>query len=559
MIRRTLASASALLLALGATSGHAAQILAQDFEAGSPPAGWTRSQNSPSVGFEFGTALGSQYFNIPSHTRYAASNDDAHDASGGLANVADRDRLITPALNLTAYSGFGILLTFQYLNSGQYGSTAHVEASTDGGVNWVNVATLAPSAGWTQGSVALNGYAGLSNVRFAFRHNDHGNWADGLAVDDVLLESVPARDIALDRLSTPQYVSIGSQQIRAEVTNRGGTLATSIGLRYRVAGGSWQSATIGGLSLASGLSTEITHPLAHNFAGPGDFVVDLGITSVNGQTDLNPLNDDASGTVHVLTSLPTKKVVLEQHTGAWGQFCPDGTVVWNQVRASSPNVIAVSVHNGDAMVIADGTTLQGALISAYPSGTVDRRKFDGENAVQLSRGAWMQRAGEALGEIEPVEVSLLGVSFNAQTRQLSATVRASFVGNSSGDQRLNLWVVEDALVVAGVGYDQTNYYNTQAGHPYYGAGNPIVNFRHDGVVRAMLAGPWGQMNSVAPTVIAGETYSHVFAMQLPASVNASNVRLVGVLQRYDEADVEQRRIVNATQWELMPLMADGFE
>lgn len=559
MNRRQLVPAFVLLFALFCSPSQAVQILTQDFEAGSPPSGWTRSQNSPSFGFEFGTALGSTYFPIPAHTRYAASNDDAHDDNSTTLNRADRDRLITPTLNLSAYSGQGILLTFQFVGPGTYGSTAHVEASTDGGNNWVNVQTLAPSAVWVERSMLVSAYAGLSNVKFAFRHNDGNAWADGVAIDDVLIETLPARDIKLERLSSDAYVIPGAQPIRAEVTNRGSTPVTSIGLRYRVANGAWVDAAIGGLAVAVGQTVEIIHPVQHSFAGPGDFVIDLGITSVNGQTDLNPANDNASGTVHVLTSLPVKKVVLEQHTGSWCQFCPDGTVFWNQVRASSPNVIAVSVHNSDDMVFPDAAALQSTYIAGYPGGTVDRVKFDGESSVAVPRANWPAQVGARLQQVVVGDVSLQNVSYNPQTRQVAATVRATFVGNASGDQRLNLWVVEDAVYGAGSGYNQVNYYNTVVGHTYYGAGNPILNFRHDGVVRAMLAGPWGQVNSVAPTVVAGETYSQVFGIQLPVGVNANNVRLIGVLQAYDDADNTKRNIINATEMELMPLMRDGFE
>ncbi len=186
-------------------------------------------------------------------------------------------------------------------------------------------------------------------------------------------------------------------------------------------------------------------------------------------------------------------------------------------------------------------------------------KFDGESSVEVPRTNWPARVDARLQQVVVGEVSLQNVSYNPQTRQVAATVRATFVANTSGDQRLNLWVVEDAVYGAGSGYNQVNYYNTVVGHAYYGAGNPILNFRHDGVVRAMLAGPWGQVNSVAPTVVAGETYSQVFGTQLPIGVNANNVRLIGVLQGYDDADITKRNIINATEMELMPMMRDGFE
>ena len=93
-MKKTLLLAS-LLTALIANS----QILTQDFEGAGLPTGWTRSQSTPSVGWVFGATLSSQYWAIPTHTKYAASNDDANDNQTATLNVADKDRLITPPLD----------------------------------------------------------------------------------------------------------------------------------------------------------------------------------------------------------------------------------------------------------------------------------------------------------------------------------------------------------------------------------------------------------------------------------------------------------------------------
>ena len=68
-------------------------ILQEDFETLNLPNGWTLSQSSPSVGFEFGTAnsLTSQYWVIPPRTNIAATNDDRYDDNSASLNIADQD------------------------------------------------------------------------------------------------------------------------------------------------------------------------------------------------------------------------------------------------------------------------------------------------------------------------------------------------------------------------------------------------------------------------------------------------------------------------------------
>jgi hypothetical protein len=164
-----------------------APVLTEDFEvAGSattPPAGWTISTLGAGTtpGWRFGTALGSSFFPIPAHTRYAAANDDDNNTN------ATEDYLISPVINLGAATS--PILRFDSRHSGEFGSTAQVQASTDGGATWTVVVGNAPGNGrtgaWTTQTMSLAALAGEANVRLRFHHDDNGDWADGWAVDDI--------------------------------------------------------------------------------------------------------------------------------------------------------------------------------------------------------------------------------------------------------------------------------------------------------------------------------------------------------------------------------------
>ncbi|MFN7956389.1 MAG: Omp28-related outer membrane protein [bacterium] len=545
------------LLLVCATPLRAAVLLSQNFESGSPPSGWTRTQTVPSVGWEFGTALGSTYFAIGSHTRYAASNDDAHDDSTHNANKADKDRLITPEVDLTPYAGLTVLLTFDYVQPSTYGSTGDVEFTINGGSFWTTITTVTPSTNWTQATVPLSDHTDASTLQIAFRHNDHGGWADGFAIDNVLIQTL-ARDVELAAITNPSHVVLGSNSILAHVTNRGTTPVTSLAFSYRVNGGGAVNGTVSGLNIPAGQSATITHPIPYNFASYGDYAVTATVTGVNGQSDLNSANDQASATISTASQLARKRVVLEQYTGAWCQFCPDGTVYWNDARAMAREVIGVSVHNADAMDIPDGDTVTNAFAFSFPEGSVDRRLLPDEPSVAFTRGQWLNRIAESLADTSAAKVEITNVGFNAGTRQISGTVSVEFFGDDSGDLRLNLWVLEDGVVGVGNGYDQANFYNTQVGHPFYGAGNPIIGFVHDGVVRAMLGGAWGTAGVIPNGVQHGHTYQQSYQYVLPAGYDYQKIRLVGVLQRYG-ATATDREIVNAMQTGLFDIFADDFE
>ena len=547
-----------VLLFLGSSHAAATVILTEDFESPLPPTGWTRTQEVPSVGWEFGTDLGSAFFPIPAHTRYAASNDDAHDDSNHTQNNASADRLITPVLNLSGYNGQAVSLKFAYLQPGTYGSIGTVEVSLNGGA-FVQIAQVPSSAQWSTQNLSLTAYAGLSNVRVAFRHNDGGNWADGFAIDDMLIETVPARDAAMEGVGGPAYIATGFNPVFARISNQGGDVINSLGYAYSVDGGPIQSATVsppGGIPPGGEAELEL---LGHDFATSGDHIVQLMVTSVNGGADQNSANDEAQGVVRVLSQVPQKRVVLEQHTGSWCQFCPDGTVVFEQVQGLSSGVIGVSIHNSDAMTTAEGDQVATAFTSAYPTGTVDRTPAQGMAEISMPRGNWVANVSQRLQTLVPASVQLLDVSYDAGVRQLTATTQAAFYGSDGGDLRLNLWVVEDGVTGVGSGYDQANYYNTQAGHPFFGAGNPIIGFVHDGVVRAMLGGAWGTAGVIPMSVADGGTYSTTYQYTLGPDQIPERIRLVGVLSRYG-AGIDQREIINATQQRLLiDVFANGFE
>ena len=149
-------------------------ILSANFESGYLPSGWTRTTNS-SVGWFITSDGSSSYFSIPSHTKYACSNDDAANDDGSA------DYLITPAMDLSSY--INATLTFESYYTGEYSQKAYVEVNKGNG--WEIVKELDASNSWTEITVDLSSYCGESNVKLAFHSDDSGEWASGWAVDDV--------------------------------------------------------------------------------------------------------------------------------------------------------------------------------------------------------------------------------------------------------------------------------------------------------------------------------------------------------------------------------------
>lgn len=283
------------------------------------------------------------------------------------------------------------------------------------------------------------------------------------------------------------------------------------------------------------------------------------ITAVNGQPDSNAANNIAVSQVDTLSRIPPKKVILSNHTGAWCIFCPDGYVRLEEALALHGNLIGVSIHTSDDMEFPDGQVLNDVYIGGYPSGLIDIFKFSDLASVEISRVSWNTRVADRLTHVVPVSVSIPDILYDPASRQITATVRGEFFGFTDGDLRFNLWVVEDGVTGSGSGYDQANFYDTESGHPYYGAGNPIIGFVRDRTLRAMLGGTWGTEGIIPPSVSEGGIFTHQYSFVLPAGFDESRIKLIGLVSRYDVSDPENRAILNAAERSIWGIFDDDFE
>jgi hypothetical protein len=535
---------SALFSALMANS----QILTENFEGGALPAGWSKTQSTPSVGWEFGTNLSSQYWAVPSHTKYAASNDDAHDTQAATTNVADKDRLITPPLDLTAQTA--VALKFDAFYTGVYGSVGTVEVSTNGGTTWTTIFTLDPSAAW-QNNLATNlsAYAGQNNVLVAFRHNDGNAWADGFAIDNVSVYVPPANDAKINSIALNRYGVINTNSnLVLNVTNLGSSTISNLTVDWN--DGTSHSQVIN-VSIAPFATLDVTHPTALNYTTAVEKTIAVNITAVNGGVDADVSNNTGSKLFNSLSQASPKKVVIEEGTGTWCQWCPRGAVAMDQMFQTHPNdFIGIAVHNGDPMTVAayDG----GANFGGFPGCNVDRALLDQSVSSSLFENYYQQRIGLAV----PAALSMTITGTTNKTIVANATFRTVF---ASANYRLGVIIIEDNVTGTAAGYNQSNAYSGGANGVmggYESLPNPVpaANMVYDHVGRALLGGYSGQANSVPTTITDGLAATYTFNYAIPSTSNSANMSAVAIL--IDNATGE---IVNAEKTSLSAANVNELE
>ncbi len=234
----------------------------------------------------------------------------------------------------------------------------------------------------------------------------------------------------------------------------------------------------------------------------------------------------------LLAQKPVKRVLLEQHTGAWCGWCVDGSVKMEELETLYPDrVLGVKFHNGDSMAIPEQDEIGNALgLTGFPTGSINRLPYSG--AIFLDRTNWKAAAEAELLKPAKVEVSLV-YSLDESTRELIATVSCKAVEDINEDLMFNVYIIEDSVSGIGTGWNQSNYYSKNATyptHPYYSLPNPIVGYQHMRVVRQLLGGSWGAFGEIPNPTVTGETYYHTFKTTINPKWDLTRLSFVGLVQ-----------------------------
>ncbi|MHC4594197.1 MAG: Omp28-related outer membrane protein [Planctomycetota bacterium] len=244
------------------------------------------------------------------------------------------------------------------------------------------------------------------------------------------------------------------------------------------------------------------------------------------------------------TNAQVQNVLLEQHTGTWCGWCPDGHVKMNEILDLYGNqVIGVKFHNGDAMEIPIQSVIARAFgLTGYPTGSINRKNIGG--SVFLSRNVWKTACESQMQQKAKAEVDCF-YTLDRDARIVRIQVMANITESMNFPLKFNAYTVEDDVTGQGSGYDQKNYISSRPGwsdHPYYDQPSKITGFHHMKVVRKAIGGAWGIAGNLPRSVKAGDFYSREFESSIYQSWNIDNLYFVGILQA-DAGD--NKEIINS--------------
>lgn len=210
----------------------------------------------------------------------------------------------------------------------------------------------------------------------------------------------------------------------------------------------------------------------------------------------------------ISTKPENRPVVLEEYTGVNCGYCPDGHQKAQAIYDADPfNTVLINVHAGgyanpsagqpDFRTSFGNNLAANAGVTGYPSGTVNRHKFDGATATELDRGAWASKAADLKNLSSPVNVGVSS-TFNETSRELTVNVELYYTDNSP-----------QAKNFLHVAFLENGYIGYQAD---YASGNK-TNYVHNHILRNLLTGQWG---AEITTTTKGTSHNLTYTYTVPA-------------------------------------------
>lgn len=222
----------------------------------------------------------------------------------------------------------------------------------------------------------------------------------------------------------------------------------------------------------------------------------------------------------VSTDTENKKVILEEFTGIYCTFCPDGHAIANAIKAENPeDVFIINIHTGGYAVpnpaindpdfrtsFGDAIANQSNL-TGYPAGTVNRQFFSSltmNGGTAMGRGGWTTAASQVLSQSAYVNVGV-EATINVQNNELTVHVEGYYTGDSPQNTNyLNVVLT------------QNNTIGPQTG------GGMGSDYNHNHRLVHMLTGQWGEVIS---TTSAGSFIDQTFTYTIPSDYNGIDVVL----------------------------------
>lgn len=334
---------------------------------------------------------------------------------------------------------------------------------------------------------------------------------------------------------THEYAVVKGEPCKLEfsVKNLCSVAVRNLQVGYSIDGG---EETVCDFKTTMGSNIDKSFAIEHEgFSTTGKHSLKMRVVSINGKDDAYAANSELVLGLNVKNSLPVQRLVVEEGTGTWCQYCPKGIVAFRETAAAYPeHFIGIAVHKEDALATDSYSELK---FSGYPDSYLNRNL---KSNVEPSASAYTS----AISNIKD-RVPTVGVEVNAEytddtKKQIHAEALATFVSAQQGiNYRVSFVLIENGIK----GYSQVNAY--AGGSSVMGGFEKLSNPAYidmDHVAR-MNYSYQGFEGSIPTDVEADQTVSYETTLAMPTVQNADNCELVALVIDANTGRIENGAIV----------------
>jgi thiol-disulfide isomerase/thioredoxin len=367
-----------------------------------------------------------------------------------------------------------------------------------------------------------------------------------------------AMQLQLDGIELPYYAvmpsDFGSLYVQQgetastsmHITNLGQMPVNSIGYTVTTDGITSEEKRVTFSSLGFGESRTVTIRLdADAVTGRHDKL--LTVTTVCDEPN-EASTKTAQGCLLTLRQKPVPVPVVEEFTGTWCGYCPNGIEGMKAVHAEyGDQVVLIAVHKSDIMETADYRGIE--TPSGYPGSRIDRELEAYPTARNLRYDIDSQLSRTTVGSVKATAVW----TSDEQTAVRIDTRTLFEYDDYAGDYALAYVLLEDGMHGTGSGWAQVNFMSGDASYKesmpeWYAAPSRVSGLEFDHVAVAAWSIVDGVEGSVPTRFKAGEDLAYSFNADISSnSLIQDKSRLKAVVLLLDRAT---GGIVNAAQTEI---------
>lgn len=247
---------------------------------------------------------------------------------------------------------------------------------------------------------------------------------------------------------THEYAVVKGEPCKLEfsVKNLCSVAVRNLQVGYSIDGG---EETVCDFKTTMGSNIDKSFAIEHEgFSTTGKHSLKMRVVSINGKDDAYAPNSELVLGLNVKNSLPVQRLVVEEGTGTWCQYCPKGIVGFRKASEAYPNhFIGIAIHRSDNLVT---NTYEDLVFESLPNCYFNRNT---KSAIEPSFES-IETAVKKLMEKTPV----MGVDANVKytdsgKKKISVEALTTFLGAHKGmNYRLSFVLLESGIT----GYTQVN-------------------------------------------------------------------------------------------------------